>query len=242
MSYAIGQFRKDELDSYLNKISFTSQEIQTSSSDISEDIVFNDISFKLENGFIQNKNYYFKLQIKKIQSNQDFQITLQNVNQQNTSVQKIKSFYIPAKQEQEINGIAVINIVFSPIINYSHLVLRLSRTYEDFLIVEQQQGQNKKRYGRTIEINEEGCEFFQIENILSNNKLNNVSQFKKIGVQGPSGLLMCINGEEIRIGPSGIYQIKNGYRINFMGFVITSSENTSDNYFILDYQYEKGGD
>lgn len=238
MSYAIGQFRRDTLNTYLNKINFIKQEIQTSSSDISEDITFTDIAFKLEGGvvFDKNKNYYFKLQIKKTQYNQNFQVTLQNIENQNTSVQKIKNFYISAKQEQEINDIVVINIVFNPIVNFTHLVLRLSRTYEDFLIIKQQ-GQVKK-YGRLIEINDEGCEFFQIKNILDS--LNGVSQFKKIGIQGPSGLLMCINGEEIRIGPSGIYQIKNGYKINFMGFIITS-ENSSDDYFILDYQYEKGG-
>ena len=238
MSYAIGQFRRDTLNTYLNKINFIKQEIQTSSSDISEDIAFTDIAFKLEGGvvFDKNKNYYFKLQIKKTQYNQNFQVTLQNIENQNTSVQKIKNFYISAKQEQEINDIVVINIVFNPIVNFTHLVLRLSRTYEDFLIIKQQ-GQEKK-YGRLIEINDEGCEFFQIKNILDS--LNGISQFKKIGIQGPSGLLMCINGEEIRIGPSGIYQIKNGYKINFMGFIITS-ENSSDDYFILDYQYEKGG-
>lgn len=238
MSYAIGQFRRDTLNTYLNKINFIKQEIQTSSSDISEDITFTDIAFKLEGGvvFDKNKNYYFKLQIKKTQYNQNFQVTLQNIENQNTSVQKIKNFYISAKQEQEINDIVVINIVFNPIVNFTHLVLRLSRTYEDFLIIKQQ-GQEKK-YGRLIEINDEGCEFFQIKNILDS--LNGISQFKKIGIQGPSGLLMCINGEEIRIGPSGIYQIKNGYKINFMGFIITS-ENSSDDYFILDYQYEKGG-
>jgi len=30
---------------------------------------------------------------------------------------------------------------------------------------------------------------------------------------------MCINGEPIRIGPSGIYEIRNGYKVNFLGFV-----------------------
>jgi len=45
---------------------------------------------------------------------------------------------------------------------------------------------------------------------------------------------MCINGEEIRIGPSGIYEIKNGYTVNFIGFAILPNDN---NYFILDYQY-----
>ena len=57
-------------------------------------------------------------------------------------------------------------------------------------------------------------------------------------------MLMCINGEQIRIGPSGIYEIKNGYIVNFIGVVVKNSTNSStgeleqDN-FIIDYQYEE---
>lgn len=234
MSYRIGQFRKDMLQTYLNEITAISQEIQTSSTGVLEDTSFKDIAFKLSGNEVFNyqKNYYVKLEIKRTQYDQDFQITLQNIDQQeDNTVQKIKSFYIPAKQEQQqedVNNTVVVQLVFNPIVNFSHLVIRLSRTYEDFLIINQDES-----IGRIIQIDEENCNFYQIINILTS--LNNVQQFKKIGVQGPSGLLMCINGQEIRVGPNGIYQIKNGYRVNFMGFII--SENSSNNYFILDYQY-----
>lgn len=234
MSYRIGQFRKDMLQTYLNEIIAVSQEIQTSSTGVLEDISFKDIAFKLSGSevFNQQKNYYVKLEIKRTQYDQDFQITLQNIDQQeDNTVQKIKNFYIPAKQEQQqedVNNTVVVQLVFNPIVNFSHLVIRLSRTYEDFLIINQDES-----IGRIIQIDEENCNFYQIINILTS--LNNVQQFKKIGVQGPSGLLMCINGQEIRVGPSGIYQIKNGYRVNFMGFIVL--ENSSNNYFILDYQY-----
>jgi hypothetical protein len=52
-------------------------------------------------------------------------------------------------------------------------------------------------------------------------------------------MLMCINGEDIRIGPNGIYEINNGYKITFIGFVVQQSDQTPDkrDYFILDYQY-----
>jgi hypothetical protein len=63
----------------------------------------------------------------------------------------------------------------------------------------------------------------------------------KIGIQGPPGMLMCINGEPIRIGPSGIYEIKNGYKINFLSFIRKESyENGAQQLdsFIVDYQYD----
>ena len=73
------------------------------------------------------------------------------------------------------------------------------------------------------------------------NVLTTIGQrvLNKIGVQGPPGLLMCINGEDIRVGPSGIYEINNGYQVTFIGFVIQESDQTLDrrDYFILDYQY-----
>ena len=65
-----------------------------------------------------------------------------------------------------------------------------------------------------------------------------ISALLQIGVQGDPGLLMCINGEEIRIGRSGLYEILNGYKITFIGFII-NTEPEDDRYFILDYQYER---
>ena len=45
---------------------------------------------------------------------------------------------------------------------------------------------------------------------------------------------MCINGEEIKVGRSGLYEILNGYKISFIGFIVEPDDNK---YFILDYQY-----
>ena len=44
---------------------------------------------------------------------------------------------------------------------------------------------------------------------------------------------MSINGEAIRIGRSGLYEINNGINTTFIGFIIEANEK----YFILDYQY-----
>jgi hypothetical protein len=80
--------------------------------------------------------------------------------------------------------------------------------------------------------NYECYEIVNVLNIINNNNQNSsIVNFTKIGVQGPSGLLMCINGEEIRVWPSGIYEIRNGYKVSFIGFVVLD-DNVS---FILDY-------
>ena len=51
--------------------------------------------------------------------------------------------------------------------------------------------------------------------------------------------MMCINGEEIHIGRSGVYELYFNISVDFLGFVIKKSSQTQDglDYFILDYQY-----
>ncbi len=90
----------------------------------------------------------------------------------------------------------------------------------------------------------------KINNLCGNSYVNNGIKINvpetltKIGIQGPPGLLMCINGEAIRIGPSGIYEINNGYKVTFLGFIVRESRQRKDrdgvpdyDYFIMDYQY-----
>lgn len=99
--------------------------------------------------------------------------------------------------------------------------------------------------GRIIQFDESKCEIRQIKNLLSSNStsLFKTSSLTKIGIQGPTGMLMCINGEAIRIGPSGIYEIKDGYKINFFSVIPKQSYSVDTNGyvaddFIVDYQYQ----
>ena len=71
----------------------------------------------------------------------------------------------------------------------------------------------------------------EINNVLT--KLN-INKLTKIGVQGPSGLVMDINGEEIRVGRFGIYELIRRIDIEFISFIINNDDNR---FFILDYQY-----
>lgn len=230
MSYTIGQFRKEMLGNYLNQTSMTKREIHTSPSGISGDIYFKDAAFSMTNSFDYQKNYYIKIQIKRTNADQNFSISLANLDSEEKSEQFLKRFYVPAiRGDKDINKTAIIEIVFNPIINFSDVVIRLNRTSQDYSI-ENPDGSS----GRVFEIVDAGCACYEIINIL--NSIPSVTEFDKIGVQGPSGLLMCINGEEIRVTPSGIYETRSGYKINFMGFVITDP-NPKVNYFILDYQY-----
>jgi hypothetical protein len=59
----------------------------------------------------------------------------------------------------------------------------------------------------------------------------------KIGVQGPPALLMCIDGEQIRVGKSGIYELNSNINITSISFVPKNTSNGLD-YFIMDFEYE----
>ena len=67
-----------------------------------------------------------------------------------------------------------------------------------------------------------------------NPAIENTGRLKQIRVQSAPGLLMSIDGEAVRVGRSGIYEINNGISVSFIGFIVEPDDNK---YFILDYQY-----
>lgn len=74
-------------------------------------------------------------------------------------------------------------------------------------------------------------EVAEIVNVIDT--ISSVTTLTQIGIQGPSGLLMDINGEQIRVGRFGVYEPIKNIDITFMGFVPDDSD-----FFILDYQGE----
>ena len=73
----------------------------------------------------------------------------------------------------------------------------------------------------------------RIENVIKQISASSSFYLTKIGIQGPPSLLMCINGEQIRIGKSGIYEINNeNVKISFVGFIPNQLD-----YFIMDFEY-----
>lgn len=141
--------------------------------------------------------------------------------------QDVKTYTIPAGPETEYVDF---EIVFAPDSDYQYVLFFLERTQFDY-----QASEARK-------LNIEILDFATIKNIVSDlfTELQ-ITTFSKIGIQSAPGTLMCINGEEIRVGRSGIYEINNGVPISFVGFASTK-ENLGDNprinFFILDYAYE----
>lgn len=244
----IGQIRGNNEGTYFQQIPGQKGKFETAISLGSGDLLFRDwvISLSGGNTFQYENNYYVKLKIKnqkeKIQNNDGTQsyinetqrtFTISLRNDTTGTEQFLKSITLPVEEEAKV---ANIELIFTPNITFSKIIIRMDRNAIDFGL---SYIENNITYtGRKFilgENEENNSEDFKIYSII-NKKPESVKSFNKIGVQGPPGLLMCINGQEIRVGPSGIYETRNGYKINFIGFIVKDNR---DN-FILDYQYQKG--
>ena len=206
-------------------------------------------------GFVSGNYYYIKLIIKRKFPNHNQNITLRLSNDSGTNESKnyqyIDDFIIFAGGSTTLDDpqYAVYETILAPSASYGQLNIILGREMVDYVTDTNPEDPEDKNWnpstsnyqGRIIEIS--ACQICKLNNILGNNSIP--SPLTKIGIQGPPGMLMCINGEPIRIGPSGIYEIRNGYKITFLSFIrkvhdVTVEGETlvvNPDTFIVDYQY-----
>lgn len=257
--YQFGQFLGNGNETYLEDLT-NYQTIVDFSTQMSDEEIFqgNNIVFvnkamqptSVSASFETSNYYYLKFRILKKtdaifndqnnqqinnQNNQQtFYLKLQKTNNDSSgAVQKeqyIKTFIVPNDNSQnEIDEDNLSNWVYfetiiSPNSNYNQLLWEMKRQYIDFTTSE--------RTGTNGRISKIVIQFFgRIDNKMPNLP-NGINSLSKVGIQGPPAMLMCINGEEIRIGKSGVYEINDSVQINFLGFIPTTND-----YFIVDYEY-----
>ena len=231
MSFQFGQFRRSQLDSFLTPLKYKLEQAKIKST-ISTEVTFVDNVISLtdalkptEQDGIRAKNYYIRFRIYKKANPQTIIIKLINTNKQTDNIQNLRTIIVDAGRETEYN---TYEIVIPPNNNYNQIKFELQRELEDY---------NKKNsdgtYGRICKI--EVIRLDEIYNVIDYlTTIINKSTLLQIGVQSAPGLLMCINGEEIRVGRSGLYEILNGYKVTFIGFIVEPNDNK---HFMLDYQY-----
>lgn len=231
MSFQFGQFRRSQLDSFLTPLKYKLEKDKIKST-ISTVITFVDNVVSLtdalkptEQDGIRAKNYYIRFRIYKKANPQTIIIKLINTNKQTDNIQNLRTIIVDAGRETEYN---TYEIVIPPNNNYNQIKFELQRELEDY---------NKKNsdgtYGRICKV--EVIRLDEIYNVIDYlTTIINKSALLQIGVQSAPGLLMCINGEEIRVGRSGLYEILNGYKVTFIGFIVEPNDNK---HFMLDYQY-----
>ena len=87
-------------------------------------------------------------------------------------------------------------------------------------------------YGRKIDEDYFDAQVYRLSNLVA---LTGHSPLSHIGVYSHPNLIMAINGEEIRVGQSGYYEL-NDFEITNLGIAADNDDDTDR--FTVDYQYQ----
>lgn len=142
------------------------------------------VKINLEKGI----HYYFHGKIKRLNSAQVFNIKLINYN--GGKEQFLKKISVG---EGELDSWVDVEFIFTPAGEFDTILFELERNQDDY-------SGTTQRYAHIM----------YLELSVINNEVLEGNVAVKLGVQSKSGLLMCINGQEIRIGRTGIYELRNG--------------------------------
>ena len=123
-------------------------------------------------------------------------------------------------------------IVFRPVEdNFSEITIEMVRTAEDYNIQGVDQN-NETIYGRYIPLDTFEYTLYSLTNLV--NDINPNGTLDRIGVWSHPGLLMAVNGEEIRVGKSGLWEIDGILPIKSLGIVAVDYKDQ----FSIDFMYE----
>lgn len=155
--------------------------------------------------------YYFHAKVKRMTSSQKFYIYLVNYDEYDlldSKTQYLKTIEVQAGDTSEWVDF---EILFTPLLAFDCLLFQMQRSIDDYRV--------ETRYPRIVYE-----ELSIIENAITS-KIGFGVKLVKLGLQAHPGLIFCINGEEIRIGKSGIYEVRNGIlSIDFFSAVVAAQE------------------
>lgn len=229
MAYRFGQFRREQFSEYiksLEKIGFIN--IQTEDKQFTGQ-KFTDVALVRE--FTPSDgSLFFRFALTRFDRNTGVTIKLAKENTSALSTdntQTIARFTVPAALTADQFTVPIVyDIIITPNDTYAKLIITIDRDGTDIKETPRMWVANQ---GIMIDT------FGQIQNVITAAAAldtEGVDKLKQIGVQSRPGLPMCINGEMIRVGRSGIYEINHGIEIKFLGFMPNDND-----HFILDYQY-----
>lgn len=238
MSYQFGQFRRTQQSSYLTPLNFSISTV-IEESPLSKNVKFIERVVDLTGANVlqsvditgtKQRCYYLNFKVHKIwESPQKITITLINTSKSEDNEQVLETIDVAAGYESDTS---TYELVIPPNGSYNQIKFKLERTLEDYNL---KRKDGEELYGRRVDI--EINYLNEIINIIDkylNPSIGNAGRLKQIGVQSAPGLPMCIDGEQVRVGRSGIYEINHGITIRFLGFIVQPND---DKYFLLDYQY-----
>lgn len=224
MAYLIGQYNKkigsdDDIFMTLLTSGTPKRKDTSTEEEAMGGMVFQNECIVVGGGFTANKNYYFHGLILRQNTDQVFNIKLINDNEAGEKIEQyIKTITVTKGDAIECSWVDI-EFTFTPLSNFDTILFELQRDSTDYLV--------GKRYAVIIYE-----EISEINNLITSGRLTDInlektSELLKIGVQSHPGFLMCINGEEVRINRTGIYEIKNGLIVIPFFSVVTGAEETT---------------
>lgn len=227
-----------------------------------ENIIFEDKKITAQTNFLTTQYYLLRVEIERGLSEQIIDVSLQNTYDPHAvglTSQYLGKYIIPPKISTKVEW-STLEIIFQPMSNdFKYIIFTLQRTVKDDYSNFDPYSTEGQKIGRTFKIrlkqseNKTSEQEQQGQDVPASDAFgyftNLVPEGKtlvKIGIQSTPGSLFCINGQAIRVGPSGLYQINNGYKIKFIGAATLQqkSKNSQNNnlydydYFTIDYRYE----
>ena len=228
MGYILGQYNKNKNvaddNIFMTLVTSGTPKRRASGGDTGIDSIsniFEDECIQID-GFNNTKNYYFHGKIKRMTSNQTFYIKLVNYSPSTTTddiEQYLKTITVSKGDPDEWVDV---EFIFTPFVSFDCILFELQRTVDDY--------RTEVRYPLIAYE-----ELSEINNVISSRIVDGIKLIK-LGVQSRPGLLMCINGEEIRTSRTGIYELKNGVMtVSFFSVcnAIKESDNTMSNWIAL---------
>ena len=140
-------------------------------------------------------------------------------------------------KDNESDDLVYFDFVFSNKVSgeaFNSILIELNRnSYDDDVSYEGEDGQQYK--GLYIDPTKVDVQCYRLVNMVNNINFgtNDISSFNNIGVWSHADSIMAINGEEIRVGQSGYYEL-NDFDITNFCMVVKSAKDR----FSLDYQYK----
>ena len=116
--------------------------------------------------------------------------------------------------------------------NFSEITIEMVRSAEDYNV--QHEGEDGQVvYGRYVSLDSFDYKLYTLTNLVD--EISKGKELTRIGVWSHPGLLMAVNGEEIRVGRSGLWEIDGILPIQSLGIVATDYKDS----FSIDYTYEQ---
>lgn len=239
--YQFGQARRSTFNNFVSDLSIDDDEVKyliTESILIPETVFFKDSKITLSGDNILQptnesgssiKSYYIKIKFyKQSESDQTITIKLVSSNKQEDNEQIVETINISKGPEDEY---VIYETVLKPNQDYNEIQFILARKIEEDYLVPNGSIDGYPIYGREMDIEIEKLQ--EINNLITALNVSSTGKLKQIGVQSTPGFLMSIDGEPVRVGRTGMYEINYGVSISYLGFVI----NDDKTQFLLDYQY-----